>query len=97
MKPMLQRALLIATLFATQALAADMAHNAGTNAALSPVIAPESRQLLEMPAAAKNTMRFEMLERLKALQVVMQALAEGKPQESHHWHGRHDASQQARA
>jgi hypothetical protein len=43
---------------------------------------PDSRQLLQMPAPAKTTLRIEMLERLKALQIIMQAVAEGKPQEA---------------
>jgi hypothetical protein len=42
---------------------------------------PGSRQLLQMPEAAKNTLRIEMLERLQALQQVMQALAAGRPQD----------------
>jgi hypothetical protein len=41
---------------------------------------PGSRQLLQMPEAAKNTLRIEMLERLQALQQVMQAIATGRPQ-----------------
>lgn len=43
---------------------------------------PDTRQLLQMPAAAKNTLRTEMLERLLALQAVMQAVAAGKPQDA---------------
>lgn len=42
---------------------------------------PGSRQLLQMPEAAKSTLRIEMLERLQALQQVMQALAAGRPQD----------------
>lgn len=49
---------------------------------LKNVADPDSRQLLEMPAAAKNTLRIEMLERLQALQLVMQAVADGRPQEA---------------
>lgn len=43
---------------------------------------PDSRQLLQMPPAAKNTLRTEMLERLTALQAIMQAVAAGKPQDA---------------
>ena len=60
--------------FSMQALAMD--------ATLNSVPDPDSRVLLQMPAAAKNTLRIEMLERLQALQKVMQAVAEGKPQEA---------------
>lgn len=56
-----------------QAVAAD--------ATLNTVPEPNSRQLLDMPAAAKNTLRIEMLERLQALHQIMQANAEGKPQD----------------
>jgi hypothetical protein len=42
---------------------------------------PGSRQLLQMPEAAKNTLRIEMLERLQALQQVMQAISAGRPQD----------------
>lgn len=51
-------------------------------ATLNNVPDPDSRQLLEMPAAAKNTLRIEMMERLQALQHVMQAIAAGKPQDA---------------
>lgn len=67
-------ALLGAGSFALQAVAAD--------AMLNSVPDPESRQLLQMPAAARNTLRIEMLERLQALQLVMQSIAAGKPQEA---------------
>lgn len=60
--------------FALQAAAADVMLNS--------VPDPDSRQLLQMPAAARNTLRVEMLERLQALQQVMQAIAEGKPEEA---------------
>lgn len=50
--------------------------------ALNNVPDPDSRQLLQMPAAAKNTLRIEMMERLQALQQVIQAIAEGKPQDA---------------
>ena len=49
---------------------------------------PGARQLLQMPEAAKNTLRIEMLERLQALQQVMQALAAGRP---------HDGAQAAKS
>jgi hypothetical protein len=49
---------------------------------LNSVADPDTRQLVEMPAAAKNTLRTEMLERLQALQQIMQAIADGKPQEA---------------
>jgi hypothetical protein len=49
---------------------------------LNSVPDPDSRQLLQMPAAAKNTLRIEMLERMQALQQVMQAIADGKPQDA---------------
>jgi hypothetical protein len=35
-----------------------------------------------MPPAAKSTLRIEMLERLQALHQVMQAIADGKPQDA---------------
>jgi len=54
--------------------AADMAINS--------VPDPDSRQLLQMPAPAKNTLRVEMLERMQALQQVIQAIADGKPQDA---------------
>jgi len=43
---------------------------------------PNSRQQLQMPEPAKNTLKIEMLERLKALQVIMQSVADGKPQDA---------------
>lgn len=66
----------VAVLFAlsTAALAAEPS--------LNNVPDPGTRQLLQMPAAAKNTLRTEMLERLTALQAIMQAVAAGKPQEA---------------
>ena len=67
-------ALLGAGTFAVQVCAAD--------AALNTVPDPDSRQLLQMPAAAKNTLRIEMLERLQGLQQIMQAIADGKPQDA---------------
>ena len=63
-----------AAAFALPAVAAD--------AALNNVPDPDSRQLLQMPATARNTLRIEMLERLQALQLIMQAIAEGKPQDA---------------
>ena len=62
-----------AATFAAQALAADMALDA-----------PDAgdRQLLQMPAAAKNTLHIEMLERMQALQQVMRAIADGTPQDA---------------
>ena len=59
---------------ATPALAADMT--------LNNVPDPDKRELLQWPTAAKNTLRIEMLERLQALQAVMQAIAAGKPQDA---------------
>ena len=49
---------------------------------LNNVPEPDTRTLLQMPAAAKNTLRIEMMERLQALQVIMQAVAAGRPQEA---------------
>jgi hypothetical protein len=51
-------------------------------AILNTVPAPDSRQLLEMSAPARNTLRIEMMERLQALQLIMQAIASGKPQDA---------------
>jgi len=59
---------------ALQAVAADTT--------LSSVPDPDSRQQLQMPAAAKNTLRIEMLERLQAIQIIMLAIADGKPQDA---------------
>jgi cytochrome c556 len=67
-------AVLLASLLAMPAFAADMKLNS--------VPEPDSRQLLQMPAASKNTLRIEMLERMQALQQVLQAIAEGKPQDA---------------
>lgn len=74
MKSLSLIALLIASAFALPVQAADASPNN--------VPDPDSRQLLEMPAAAKNTLRTEMLERLLALQQIMQAIADGKPQDA---------------
>jgi hypothetical protein len=63
----------MSALFGLQAVAADTT--------LNTVPDPDSRHLLEMPAAAKNTLRIEMLERLQALHQIMKAYAEGKPQD----------------
>ena len=65
---------LSAALFSASVFAAD--------AKLNNVPDPDSRQLLEMPAAAKSTLRIEMMERLQTLQQVMQAVASGKPQDA---------------
>jgi hypothetical protein len=46
------------------------------------MVDPDARQPLKMPAAAQNTLRMEMLERLQALQQIFQAIAMGKPQEA---------------
>lgn len=64
----------LAPILPSSTWAADMA--------LNNVPDPDSRQLLQMPAAAKNTLRVEMLERMQALQQVMQAVADGKPQDA---------------
>jgi hypothetical protein len=67
-------AMLIATAFSLQASAAD--------ATLNTVPDPGSRQLLQMPGSAKNTLHIEMLERMQALQQIQQAIANGKPQDA---------------
>lgn len=65
----------LAALAASPALAAEPMM-------LGSVADPDKRQLVEMPPAARNTLRTEMLERLQALQQIMQAVAEGRPQEA---------------
>jgi hypothetical protein len=67
-------ALSAVTLFTSHVSAADMAMNH--------VPDPDTRQLLQMPTPAKNTLRIEMLERLQALQQVIAALADDKPQDA---------------
>jgi len=74
MKNSLVMAVVVGSAFSMQTLAAE--------ATLNSVPDPDTRILLQMPAAAKNTLRIEMLERLQALQKVMQAVADGKPQEA---------------
>jgi hypothetical protein len=68
------------TILAAFVLAGATAHAAEPS--LNNVPDPETRQLLQMPAAAKNTLRTEMLERMTALQAIMQAIAAGKPQDA---------------
>lgn len=70
--------LLWATLLVGQCLSPVQA----MEVALNNVPDPGARQLLVMPDTAKNTLRIEMMERLQALQQILQAIAVGTPQDA---------------